>query len=62
MSLGKESVPKVKMITVLASKKNQTWDSFAKLLLDSSVVHLTYCILCFQCSAVPLITACTKID
>ena len=31
------------MTTLLAPKKNQTW--------DSSVIHLSYYVLCFQCSA-----------
>ena len=39
------------MITLLAPKKIQTWDSFGRLFSDSSVIHLTYYILCFQCSS-----------
>ena len=41
----------VKMITLLAPKKIQAWDSFGRLFLDSSVIHLTYYILCSQCSS-----------
>ena len=39
------------MITLLAPKKIQAWDSFGRLFLDSSVIHLTYYILCSQCSS-----------
>ena len=37
----------IKMITLLAPKKIQTWDSFGRLFSDSSVNYLTYYILCF---------------